>query len=380
MKSLSYSLISFAFLICSAVSGAVKKPSLEVKLSALDAKAGIIKINVKNTGTLSLNLFKWGTLLDAGPVRKVDVFAKDSKTPNPFIGIKTSVRTTNLTSSAFAKLDKNKSIQFTVNIAQTHDLSAGGSFTLHSTGLIPYAEFPSTDLSAGKSLVYKSNKLKVKIDAKAAAKAKPDYNKMLQKVKRDDCGGNRGIIETSLAMCSWIAANAAKAAFNGDAGKFAEYFKTADGGVRAAVGNRFNAIAAECGTINAGATQVGCTDWYNPPFCTSGILSYTVSPLNRVAFCPLFFSLPLLSQNCHSQDMASTTLHEMTHCPAVYGPETDDKTMGYDNDMRLSAGDAFSNADSYAMYANAVWITAPAVGMKSLDLISAFCSSVKGNV
>jgi deuterolysin len=110
---------------------------------------------------------------------------------------------------------------------------------------------------------------------------------------------------------------------------------------------------------NGGVTQVGCTDWWNPPFCTDGVLSYTVSPANRAAFCPLFFTLPLVSSNCHSQDMATTTLHEMTHCPAVYSPETDDKAYGYDNDMRLSAGDAFLNADTYAMYANGEYFFSP---------------------
>jgi deuterolysin len=270
MKCFAYSLSVSLFLASCVTSKAVQKPGISVELSAVDSKAGIVKVSVKNTGPSAINLFKRGTFLDAGPVRKVDAFSNGKYIPlgtlpsrfhrykiltshvagetANFLGIKTVVQMTNLTQDAFEHIEKGKSIQFTVNVAETHDLSAGGTYQLQSSGQIPYTDDFATNLDSGKSLAFKSNKLKLKINGKAAAKAKKDYSKM-KLAKRDDCGGNRGSLESALAMCSWMAANAANAAFNGDAGKFAEYFKTTDGGTRTAVGNRYNAIATECGAV-----------------------------------------------------------------------------------------------------------------------------------
>lgn len=70
--------------------------------------------------------------------------------------------------------------------------------------------------------------------------------------------------------------------------------------------------------------------------------------------CPLYFQeLVPVTSTCHDQDQASTTLHEMTHAEGVLGSEsTDDHAYGYAASTKLSASQAFNNADSYALYAN----------------------------
>lgn len=69
--SLFISVLSLPF----ATSKAVYTPGIEVKLAAVDSKAGIVKVSVKNIGPSAVNLFKRGNFLDAGPVRKVDVIS-----------------------------------------------------------------------------------------------------------------------------------------------------------------------------------------------------------------------------------------------------------------------------------------------------------------
>ncbi|KAG9877499.1 hypothetical protein KCU94_g22045, partial [Aureobasidium melanogenum] len=101
------------------------------------------------------------------------------------------------------------------------------------------------------------------------------------------------------------------------------------------------------------ASGIG-TDIYGG--CSSGVLAYTLPSNNYIAYCPLFFSdLPGLTGRCHDQDQATTVLHEETHAPGVYSPGTEDNGYGYSAATSLSSYDAVLNADSYALYANAIY-------------------------
>lgn len=54
--------------------------------------------------------------------------------------------------------------------------------------------------------------------------------------------------------------------------------------------------------------------------------------------------------------MATTTLHEYTHAPAVFSPGTEDNAYGYSASTSLSSSAAVLNADTYALYANGKFI------------------------
>jgi deuterolysin len=96
--------------------------------------------------------------------------------------------------------------------------------------------------------------------------------------------------------------------------------------------------------------------------CESGVLAYTLPSNNYIAYCPLFFNdLPGLTSQCHAQDQATTVLHETTHAPGVYSPGTEDNGYGYSAATSLSSARAVLNADSYALYANGMCMTLPAV-------------------
>jgi deuterolysin len=126
---------------------------------------------------------------------------------------------------------------------------------------------------------------------------------------------------------------------------------TTDEASRKTVAERFTAVAADCKTTASGPTRTYCTDVYNG--CASNVLAYTLPAYNYIAYCPLFFdNLPALTDRCHSQDQATTVLHEETHAPDVYAPGTLDNAYGYNAAMELSSKDAINNADTYALYAN----------------------------
>jgi Deuterolysin metalloprotease (M35) family. len=91
----------------------------------------------------------------------------------------------------------------------------------------------------------------------------------------------------------------------------------------------------------------------NPNSCETNVLAYTLPSQNVIANCDIYYSdLPALTNKCHNQDQATTTLHEFTHAPGVYSPGTEDNGYGYSAATALSSADAVLNADSYALYAN----------------------------
>src|ERR1700748_2978234 len=95
--------------------------------------------------------------------------------------------------------------------------------------------------------------------------------------------------------------------------RFAAYFGTSDAGVRQTVAARFYAVAQECSTSpGSGLTTTHCSDIYGQ--CTQDVLTYTTPSEGTIVNCPLYFSLlPTVTDACHNQDQATTTIHEMTH-------------------------------------------------------------------
>lgn len=84
------------------------------------------------------------------------------------------------------------------------------------------------------------------------------------------------------------------------------------------------------------------------------MLAYTQPSRSLMAYCDLFWEdLPALTTGCHRQDQATTIIHETTHLREIAG--TQDLGYGYDNIRKLSTRDSLNNADSYAMFANAIY-------------------------
>src|ERR1700753_2585960 len=95
--------------------------------------------------------------------------------------------------------------------------------------------------------------------------------------------------------------------------RFEAYWGTSDASVRQTVAARYTAVAQECSTSpSSGLTTTHCTDMYSQ--CTKDVLAYTMPSEGTIVNCPLYFSLlPTVTDACHNQDQATTTIHEMTH-------------------------------------------------------------------
>lgn len=363
--------VALASLAAAAPSGA--PTPLDVKLEAA-GNSGKVKATVTNNGKNDLKIFRPGTIFDNASTEKATV-STEGKFQSPYSCIRAAIRdiltalstggpvnfdgvrlrldTENLTDEDFEKIAAGQSVEVTFDLAETHDLSAGGKYTMTSTGVLSFSDAADNKLIG--SVPYQSNSLQAEIDGAVAAATRRSV--MARHAKRthvqSDCTGSRGsATRSALSNCVKLANAAKKVAQSGSASKMEEFFKSSSSSTRNTVANVLTKVASECGSTSGGASDYYCTDVAN--HCGNRVLAYTVPSQSYMAYCDIYFdNLPGLTSSCHRQDQATTTLHEMTHLQEVAG--TNDLGYGYDNIQKLSTRDSLNNADSYAVFANSIY-------------------------
>lgn len=173
---------------------------------------------------------------------------------------------------------------------------------------------------------------------------------------QSDCTGTRlTATRNSLTACRQLAAAASSAAASGAAAKVTEYFKSSTTATRSSVSAVFARVAAECGASpSGGVSRQYCSDVYGA--CSNGVLAYTLPSQSYMVNCPLYFSdLSALSRTCHAQDQATTTLHETTHLTQIAGTTDQNGCYGYSCVRSLTAAQNLRHADTFALFANAIY-------------------------
>ncbi|KKY16821.1 putative 24 kda metalloproteinase precursor [Phaeomoniella chlamydospora] len=308
---------------------------------------------VTNTAGEAISLLNYGTFFDDDKVQKVSV--KQNGSEVPFLGILKNYLLTDLPAEAFTTLAPGESVSTTINIPAIHEV-AGGDYSIVSFGALPYAKADSTELAGAVN--FESNTLAMSIDGEVAAAVKPAISRRSidKRTVIQNCSGSKGTsLRNALSNAVTLSNNAATAATSGSTSTFNTYYKSTSSSVRSIVAARFEGVVTEASSTTTGATTYSCTDDYD--VCTSGVLAYTYPSLNHIANCDLYYSdLPLLTTTCHAQDQTTTTIHEFTHAPGTYSPGTDDYAYGYSASTALSSSQAVLNADTYALYANAIYV------------------------
>lgn len=322
----------------------------------------VFSAKVTNTGPTDLNLFAYGTLFDSSPVEKLNIYTvPDASTESfnyvhasriPFTGILRTILRTNLSAEAFIPLAAGATYETTIDAASVHDFDSE-TYAFVAEGAIPYGPIGTTDFPT-LAHPYRSNLVTIPVDGPAARKAKRDLGLEARAKVQSNCAGtNLVAMNTALSNCAKLATAAATAAASGSATRFNEYFKTTDATVRATVSARFTAVAKECSSTNSGSVLYYCID--PQAYCKDNVVAYTLGASGTVVNCPAYYSaLPPLTDVCHNQDEATTTIHEFTHVPAVFSPSTQDNGYGYAAATALTSALAVLNADTYALFANAV--------------------------
>ncbi|KAL3477651.1 Deuterolysin metalloprotease family-domain-containing protein [Aspergillus californicus] len=320
---------------------------LHVTLSQVDNTR--IKAVVKNTGSEEVKFLHLNFFQDNSPVKKVSLF-KDTNELE-FKGIKYRVKNTGLSEDALTSLAPGAEIEDVFDIASTSDLSEGGSVTIRSQGFVPLV----TGSEITGSLPFDSNEITIDVDGVEAAKVHNAVQSLHRRTRITSCSGSRSTaLQTALRNTVTLANNAATAAAAGGT-RFNTFFKSTSTSVRNTVAARFRAVASEAASTSSGSTTYYCTDVYG--YCSSNVLAWTLPSSNIIANCDIYYSyLSALTGTCYAQDQATTTLHEFTHAPGVYSPGTQDYGYGYAASTALSSSQAVLNADSYALFANAVYL------------------------
>ncbi|KAM3508788.1 hypothetical protein MY11210_006574 [Beauveria gryllotalpidicola] len=286
--------------------------------SALDVRiesagySGKVKATITHAGKDDVKIFRHGTIFDNAHTEKAAIGADGSNVE--FQGLRLRLSTENLTDADFQKID-------------------AGQYSVSSTGVLSYANEAGDKLI--DSVSYASNAIEAEVDG-AVAQAihgaiQASYEKRTH--VQSDCTGSRqtGTIN-ALRSCASLSNKAAQAAKSGPAAKVEEYFKSSS--------------ASSCSTIVNVFNKLGC--------CGGRVLAYTQPSRSLQVYCDLYWDdLLAITGGCHRQDQATTTLHETTHLREVAG--TADNGYGYDNIRKLTTAQSLNNADSYAMFANAIY-------------------------
>ncbi|KAK4497750.1 hypothetical protein PRZ48_010403 [Zasmidium cellare] len=356
MKFTAISLAAWAALASSTAIDINKRASaLEVTLEAVGNSK--VKASVTNTASEGYNLLYKGSFLDSSaPVDKFVVSSSSARAA--FNGVQLRVATVNevLTAENFITLEAGQTLSTEVDLAELYDVETSDSYTIQAQGALPYAALNTTTLT-GSALPFTSNQLAMTIDGAQAKTVAYALKTLDKRTRLQTCSSSSraSTLRTALSNCASLASTAATAATSGSSSKFQEYFKTTSSSVRSTVAARLRAVASDCSSSSSGSTTTYCNDPYG--YCTSGVLAYTIPSQNVIAYCDLFYTgLSGLSRTCHGQDQATTVLHESTHAPAVYSPGTDDLGYGYSAAQQLSSTQAVLNADTYALYANALYV------------------------
>ncbi|GKT40660.1 neutral protease 2 [Colletotrichum spaethianum] len=310
----------------------------------------LVKIALTNSGKSAIKCFVPGTILDKAAVEKVSVYANNTQLP--FDGVRLRIAPQNLqTDASFQTIRRGQTVEIKFDFGEMHDLGDAGVLQLAVSGGIPYAKEGTTEIIG--SIPINSNTLTVKdVDAKKAALTRMAFHQSIKRtLVQADCKGDQNkTVNTALITCARLARQAANA--TKDDARMKEYFKDASQAVKTNVTDVFNKVAKECNSRSRGVSMQYCSDMYKS--CSPGVLAYTVPALNYMVNCPLYFTaLPPLSTNCHAQDQASTTLHEMTHLIQMKGT-LDYGVYGYDAMKTLVAAQNQNHADTYCLFANAV--------------------------
>ncbi|KAH7194084.1 Deuterolysin metalloprotease family-domain-containing protein [Fusarium oxysporum] len=328
--------------------------ALTVSLEPVSGQSTQINVSIKNAGPTDLSLLKIGTILDERPVKKLSL-EDQSGNEVPFMGIELSLYYDGLNTNHFETLKTGSSIFRVVDLSTIYDLKPG-TYSVYAEGSLPAV---SEESSKPTPVSLKSKPISIKVAKASSAEAKQQASKRTI-LQEDSCTADKlELTANSVKNCETLARAVARDASDVHSARFVEYFKSNETKAREHVTGRLLAVAEECSTSDSGNTRVFCSDEIG--YCESDgpLIAYTTWVNGYVTMCPLFYdTLPPLPQKCHKQDHATTTIHEMTHARAVYEQEvsTQDYAYGYENSTALDPLSCLYNADSYSLYANAVYL------------------------
>ncbi|KAG7120750.1 Neutral protease 2 like protein [Verticillium longisporum] len=343
---------------------ALSQGNVEVTLRSAETAPLLIEATIKNAGSKDLAFLKAGTIFGSSRVQLLDaqrIEPDGSRQKAAFQGIVASVDFDALAPENYEVLRPGSAIVKKIDAAALYGLSAG-TYEFSATG--HFAAQPDSASLPTVSEAYKSNTLTVTVDEATALLSRvvpaPLQHRAL--LQEDSCKNTtqRQFMLDALANCKPLAEAGAAEARDVTSLRFVEYFRSNASESRQLVAGRLDAVAKECSTSDSGGVRVYCTEPFDWTECSTPLVGYTWPLNNWIIMCPMFFDTrPPMPQECHKQDHTTTMIHEMTHNPAVYEVATQDAAYSYPNITQLDPDMALYNADTYSLFANAIYLDCP---------------------
>ncbi|KAJ8113039.1 hypothetical protein OPT61_g4739 [Boeremia exigua] len=335
-----------------------------LSVSITDSTNHVVNVQVTNTGSETLQVFKGNTVFSAHATK--DLLVSDAAgNALPFDGVFVNYKKTGLSADNFQKIAAGETVTVAVNAAKSYKLKDVKHAKVSAIQGFRYAtgeEAPTTlkDLSTCADIT--TGSVDVTPDQSVAAeqhishKRSEPSNSRIQKraITYSSCSTSQTTaLKTSVSNAISMA-GAAYTAAGTSAAYFTTWFKSTS------VTSKVQTIYTDVKNVQTTSPKISCTDTYSD--CTDGsALLYTVPSANVIVPCPNngFWDFPELAPKCANDDYdrAGAVLHEMTH---LYG--TTDYAYGYVAAQKLSATQAAANADTYEMYAESVRLGGCTVG------------------
>ncbi|KAK0189683.1 Metalloprotease [Armillaria mellea] len=306
---------------------------------------------VTNTGSESVKILKYGTILDDILPTQSFTVTQNGETV-PFTGVKVSVSLKDTNDSAFAVIPPGQSVTAEHDLSALFDFASVGpgtfTFTPATSFYIVSTDARVADGASFDKVSVSSSSVDVNISGDLA---KRELFPVLNTRAVDICtdSSKAPFIDGSYTNAKQLAAAASSyITANGTNTLYTSYFGTSSTSMVTAV---FDRVATESSTTRT----MDCTDPFG--FCLQqGVAAYTLQPSTDIFFCDLFFSLVASSALCsgtvdNTIPADGVTLHEFTHATS----HTIDIAYGCTIVQALLPIEQVDNAENYECFANEVY-------------------------
>jgi deuterolysin len=138
-----------------------------------------------------------------------------------FSGLKIFVDSTLVDAEEFQTLGAGETVEAQWDVAEMHDLSAGGDFDIATTGSLKYATANSTEIIGEASIA--SAAIKATVDGAQAASVHENSPLRRTTIASDCSSSQRSTLSSAVSGCVQYATSAATAATSGSAAKLGKH-------------------------------------------------------------------------------------------------------------------------------------------------------------
>ncbi|KAM3481251.1 hypothetical protein MY8738_004603 [Beauveria namnaoensis] len=304
-----------------------------------------MNITIENKSPKAFNILKAGSILDDNRLESMRLGVGDYYCSVEFSDSETPPHTNPRDESEFQLMPAYGKITTTIDLLDVRDaykFCGNGTAVLSIKATIHAAEVGNTTLV---------HEIPYELDfAPVYTEFFPPLPKAFEERVHKCSPDYLSVLKEGITHCASQATAAREAALNGSAERMEAYFMDSSQDTRNSVADVFAKVAAMCNFENS-RVYYTC----NHPVCGKAFGAVLLhSDPGHVAFCKRGYYQPMLPDLGEISSVTHTIIHEMTHIDFVKA--TKDIGYGLSHATYLSKDESLQNADSYALFSDAVYL------------------------